>query len=149
MMQKVYVEGVANLAQLRAVARGPVVIRLKLNVGALIQLPLPAPQEIPAGNRMRRIQHRHRRGRIGRDRDPLTIQTLIHVALQGGGVAVVFRPVTSEADMPHLPLVEIFSIRVLFRPANKSLAENPVIESLAAICSVAVLPCSLINVSPA
>src|SRR5436305_13184482 len=89
-MQKIDVEGVADLRKVGSVARGAVVVSLNLKIVAIAEDSLPAAHDVAAGKQRVRIDHLRKRLRIASGVDAFTGSFVVEIALQGESIAALF-----------------------------------------------------------
>ena len=159
MVEKIDVNCVARLIELRTELRRTVVIELELKVGVFVDLPAPAPQYIFTRDIVRIVELFRGRRRVKRDVHTLAVVSLVHIALHRERIARIHLPVRAESTLPHLPIVEWIAIHrslirrqkrwMKLRGAAERHAIDPKIEPVSVSDSIAEFAHALINIPTA
>ena len=148
-MDKIDIEGVTGLTEIRLSPVRPIVICLNLNVGPYGQHPLPAAQQIATAKLNLLFYVRHKRWRVTVDSQTLPRIAAVKVALKRQRVAFVQSQVRAEARLAHPPVIESMAVRMKLRASNKCFSINAVIKALIVSGSIAEMAEALVQISAA
>src|SRR5581483_1029729 len=119
-MNKIQVERVSALAELRTYAIGSVVVALHLNVRSVAQIASPARYQVAARRIFGALQIRLTGRRKHANANLLPDAALIKVALHGQPIAAAQPGIGTETCLPQLPPVIVIAIRMEFRAPAKT-----------------------------
>src|SRR5581483_9339063 len=105
-MDEIDIEGVARLGKSGLSSVGPIIVSLKLNVGARGQYSPPVTEKIAAAEFRILLRHGYKWRSVTPDAHPLSCVAVIEVALKRKCVAIVSFPIRSKAGLAHSPVVE-------------------------------------------
>src|SRR5216684_271294 len=146
-MDKIDIEGVTGLTEIRLSPARAIVIRLHLDVGSRGKHPLPAAQQIATANLDLLFHIRHKRWRVTVDRQPLACIAIVEVALKRQRVTFVQIPVRAEAGLAHPPVIESMAVRMKLAASNEGFSVDAVIEIFIVPASIAEMAEALVEVS--
>ena len=125
MVLELQVERVPILDEGGRVPVGAVVIELQARVRAFVEPALPLAEQVPA-RQGRVVPHGlHERRAVGRDDRALALGGVVEIPLDGDVVPISRVGVGPEADVRHLPGVEIVPVRMEGRVAAGILGVRP------------------------
>src|SRR6266852_4137053 len=137
MVEKVKVEGVAQLREVGLIPAGPIIVDLQLEIRAVFENMAPLAEQIPSRKLAILLNNGRGDRGSGRDGNALPDGALVKIALKRQRVGTLQFPVHPETALSHLPAVEVLAIRMKRGASVESFSIHTIIKVRAVSAPIA------------